>query len=197
MTIKPVDRMRRANMNPAQPALVVFVDHAECRWLRCLRAGFRHCFVALRERGAWLTWDPLKDRIELSLLPIPADFDLAGFYADRGYTVLLGQTKPDQPCQALAIAPLTCVTIAKRLLGVRAPWLFTPWQLCRHLKGAAHGFIEIRPNADRSTGPSNATRLLTGAAYRTISLQSSAEPCPTGHPTTAPAGRTPRSQLVE
>ena len=46
--------------------LVVFVDHAECRWLRVLRAGFRHCFVVIRDRSVWLACDPLKDRIELS-----------------------------------------------------------------------------------------------------------------------------------
>jgi hypothetical protein len=189
--------MSRACTRPAQLALVVFVDHSDCRWLRHLRTGFRHCFVALRERGVWLTCDPLKDRIELSLLPIPADFDLARFYADCGHTVLLGQTRPDLPRRAFAIAPLTCVTIAKRLLGVRAPWLLTPWQLCRHLKGAAHNFVEIRPNRDRAMGPSEANRHLTGRPHRTIHLSPLAEPCPTGHPTTAPAGRSPRSQLVE
>jgi hypothetical protein len=115
--------------------MVVFVGRADCRWLDCLRAGFRHCFVALRDGGTWLICDPLKDRIELSALPIPADFDLPSFYADRGHTVLLGQTKPALPRRPLSIAPLTCVTVAKRLLGVRAPWVLTPWQLCRHLRG--------------------------------------------------------------
>ena len=126
-------------------ALVVFVNHADCRWLRGLRPGFRHCFVALRDGVTWLSCDPLKDRIELSLLPVAPSFDLPGFYVKRGHTVLLGTTRPNLPRHPLAIAPLTCVTIAKRLLGVRAPWVLTPWQLCRLLQGQAHGFLTVGP----------------------------------------------------
>jgi hypothetical protein len=126
-------------------ALVVFANHADCRWLRGLRPGFRHSFVALRDGVTWLSCDPLKDRIELSLLPVAPSFDLPGFYVKRGHTVLLGTTRPNLPRHPLAIAPLTCVTIAKRLLGVRAPWVLTPWQLCRLLQGQAHGFLTVGP----------------------------------------------------
>jgi hypothetical protein len=142
---------RHASNGISRSAIVVFVNHAECRWLRGLRPGFRHCFVALRDGTTWLTCDPLKDRIELSLLPVPPWFDLAGFYAERGHTVLLGTTNPNLPRRPLAIAPLTCVTIAKRLLGVRAPWVVTPWQLCRLLQCPTHGFITVDP-ADTPRG---------------------------------------------
>lgn len=158
------DLMSRPRTRASQPALVVFVGHADCRWLGCLRAGFRHCFVALRDGGIWLTCDPLKDRIEVSVLPVPGDFDLAGFYADSGHTVLIGQTKPDQLRRAIAIAPLTCVTVAKRLLGVQAPWVLTPWQLCRHLRAAARGFVDARPDAPRGRHRTGTTRCLTGSA---------------------------------
>jgi hypothetical protein len=99
--------------------------------------------VALRDEGMWLACDALKDRLELSVLPISPEFNLAGFYAKRGHTVLLGTTRPNLPRRPLAVAPLTCVTIAKRLLGVRAPLVVTPWQLCRHLKSDAHGFVSV------------------------------------------------------
>jgi hypothetical protein len=125
-------------------ALVVFVDHAGFPWLRALRPGFRHCFVALRDDTLWLTCDPLKDRLQLSVLPVSAGFDVAGFYARQGHTVLLGTTNPNQPRRPFTLAPLTCVTIAKRLLGVRAPWVATPWQLCRLLRSDAHNFVTIR-----------------------------------------------------
>ena len=139
--------MRRADRRVNRPlpprlALVVFVDHAECRWLRVLRAGFRHCFVVIRDGSVWLACDPLKDRIELSVLPIPQCFDLPGFYAGRGLRVLGGATKPDLPRRGFAIAPLTCVTVAKRLLGVRAPFVMTPWQLYRQLE--ADGFRRLQ-----------------------------------------------------
>ena len=132
-----------------QHALVVFVGHAECRWLGGLRAGFRHCFVALRDGDIWLACDPLKDRIELSVLPVTADFDLADFYAGRGHTVLRGLTRPDLRRPSFGVALLTCVTVVKRLLGVRTPWVLTPWQLCRYLRADGRGFIDVRPAPDR------------------------------------------------
>jgi hypothetical protein len=136
-------------------ALVVFVDHADSLWLRALRPGFRHCFVALHDRGLWLTCDPLKDRIQASILPVSARFDLPSFYARQGHTVLLGTTNPNLPRQPFTLAPLTCVSVAKRLLGVRAPWVATPWQLCRLLRSHAHGFVIVRSTEPThgSTGP--------------------------------------------
>lgn len=142
-------------------ALVVFVNHAECRWLRGLRPGFRHCFVTLRDGATWLCCDPLKDRIELAILPVTPWFDLPRFYAKRGHTVLLGSTKPDLPRRPLAIAPLTCVTIAKRLLGVRAPWVLTPWQLCQLLQDRTHGFVSVGPE-DMPCGASQAQAIDSG-----------------------------------
>jgi hypothetical protein len=124
-------------------ALVVFVDHAESPWLRGLRAGFRHCFVVVRQELAWLACEPLTDRLELVLLPLPEAFDLPGFYATQGHTVLLGPTRADLPRRGLALAPLTCVEVVKRLLGIRAAWVMTPWQLYRHLKGSDCHFLEI------------------------------------------------------
>ncbi len=132
-----------------QHALAIFVGHADCRWLGCLRVGFWHCFVALRDDNIWLICDPLKDRIELRALPVPEDFDLAGFYAGRGHVVLRGLTRPGLPRGLAAIVPLTCVTIAKRLLGVRAPWVITPWQLCQRLRSAVHGFVDVRSGASQ------------------------------------------------
>lgn len=128
-------------------ALVVFVNHARCRWLCGLRAGFRHCFVVLRDGSDWLACDPLKDRIELSVLPVSEQFDLPGFYAALGYTVLLGATRPDLPRRGFGIAPLTCVTIAKRLLGVHAFSVLTPWQLYRHLRADGFHFLDVRCSA--------------------------------------------------
>jgi hypothetical protein len=133
-----------------QQALVVFVGHAECRWLGCLRAGFRHCFVTLRDGNVWLACDPLKDRIELSVLPATEDFDLGDFYARRGHTVLRGLTRSDLTRRPFGVAPLTCVTVVKRLLGVRTPWVLTPWQLCRYLRADAQGFLDVRSTPDRA-----------------------------------------------
>lgn len=114
-------------------AIVVFVDRTECAWLRCLKRGFRHCFVVIRDEPCWLICDALKDRIELNSLHFPRSFNLAGFYADQGHHVVVGKTAHDLPRDWLTLTPLTCVSVAKRLLGIRATWVLTPWDLFAHL----------------------------------------------------------------
>jgi hypothetical protein len=121
---------------PAGPSvIVVFVDHAACPWLRLLRRGFRHCFAALRVGRLWLACEPLKDRIELEVLDLPCEFDLARFYDEQGYRVLLGHRPPPGPRRRFTLAPLTCVTVIKRLLAIDAPLVWTPSQLYAHLCG--------------------------------------------------------------
>jgi hypothetical protein len=125
---------------PASSVLVVFADDAGCPWLRPLRRGFRHCFVVLRAGPVWLAFEPLKDRIDLDALALSGGFDLAAFYREQGHRVLLGQRSSPSKRRRFALAPLTCVTVVKRLLGIDAPWVWTPWQLYAHLSGPEHGF---------------------------------------------------------
>lgn len=126
--------MSGADGHEGQPALVVFVDRAECRWLRLLKPGFRHCFAVLRDGPAWLVCDPLLDRIELHWLDLPPEHDLARHYAAQGHIVLAGRAGREGPTRAPArLAPLTCVTVVKRIIGLCAPRVMTPWQLFRHL----------------------------------------------------------------
>lgn len=136
----------------AGTALVVFVDQTECPWLRVLHRGFRHCFAAVSDGHAWIVCDPLKDRMELAILRLPARFDLAGFYAGQGYEVLIGRVRHAPPQARLTLAPLTCVAIVKRILGLRAFWVLTPRQLFDQLCDARAGAF-VRYVAGTSAGP--------------------------------------------
>jgi hypothetical protein len=130
----------KVDHTPVSPSvLVVFTDHVACPWLHPLRRGFRHCFILLRAGSVWLACEPLKDRIELDALELPREFDLASFYCAQGHRVLLGQRPLPRKRRSFALAPLTCVTVVKRVLGVEAPWVWTPWQLYAHLCGPEHG----------------------------------------------------------
>lgn len=117
------------------PALLVFCHDTEIAWLRLLRPGFRHVFVALPVAGGWITLDPLSTRLEADYHPLPADTDLAAWFRARGHHVLPAPLLPPLPAQ-WPLAPFTCVTVAKRVLGIHAPLVQTPWQLYRHLGGA-------------------------------------------------------------
>lgn len=109
--------------------LVVFVEQTECRHLRWLKQGFKHCFVALRSGGSWVICDSLKNRMECSLIDLPASFDLPEFYQRRGHTVVVGESSQRKGTGSIIPEPFTCVTVAKRIIGIRSFWTFTPWQL--------------------------------------------------------------------
>lgn len=116
------------------PALLVFCHETEIAWLRGLKPGFRHVFMALPVQGGWITLDPLSTRLEVEYHPLPPDTGLAAWFRARGHAVLESPILPPLPVQ-WPFAPLTCVSVVKRVLGIQAPLVITPWQLYRHLGG--------------------------------------------------------------
>lgn len=114
-------------------ALVVFTGETEIQWLRFfLKPGFRHCFVLVRKGGRWISLDPLAHRIDLDAPEIPDGFDLPGWLAGRGLTVVPADI--DRRVRSPAFcAPMNCVEAVKRVLGLRAWRVVTPWGLYRHL----------------------------------------------------------------
>lgn len=113
-------------------AWVVFSGDAEVPWVRLLKPGFRHCFAVLHDGACWITVDPLAPFTEVVVQPVPASFDLPDWYLRQGLTVIPGPLNHGDRRPA-PWRPFTCVEAVKRLLGLRAPWVFTPWQLYRHL----------------------------------------------------------------
>jgi hypothetical protein len=121
-------------------ALVIFSDQTDLPWLRLLRHGFRHCFLAILQGSRWLIYDPLVHRTEITALDLPLDFDLAIWYRAHGFRVVATTIQPGppprhglRPWAHFPIRPFTCVEAVKRVLGIRATTIFTPWQLYRHL----------------------------------------------------------------
>lgn len=124
-----------AALPPARPsarALVVFSDQTALWWLHFLKRGFRHCFVAVPVAGYWVVCDPLSHRTDLSLIDRTGTVDLARWYRQQGLTVIETPLL-DPPKKPAPWRPMTCVEAVKRVLGLRAPAVFTPWQLYRFL----------------------------------------------------------------
>jgi len=113
--------------------LVVFSGQADLRWLRLLRPGFRHCFVVLGSPDGWVSLNPMAHRTDLTVLSVPTDFDLAGWYRGQGLTVV--ETVPYLPPRRQAPwRPYSCVEAVKRVLGIHDGFVLTPWQLFRYLE---------------------------------------------------------------
>lgn len=113
-------------------ALVVFSGAAHLWWLRLLRPGFRHCFVALRFADSWVVVDPMAHQTEVAVFAAAPLAAVADAYRRLGMTVVACPVRP-APRRPAPWRPFTCVEAAKRLLGLRAARVFTPWQLYRHI----------------------------------------------------------------
>lgn len=114
-------------------AIVVFHGRGQGRWARLLAPGFRHCFVCVLDevRGIWIRIDG-QAGIPSFRAEAAECFDLAGFYRATGFTVVdCDSHTPRVPRTALMLG--TCVGAAKRVLGLRAPFVLTPKQLYRRL----------------------------------------------------------------
>lgn len=114
-------------------AWVVFTGQTDRPWLRFLKPGFRHCFVLLNDGRQWMSFDPMLNHIELKVqYSVTADFDFPQWLAGRGYTVVSAPIDHSKKIPA-PWRFFTCVEAIKRLLGLHARTIFTPWQLYRHL----------------------------------------------------------------
>jgi hypothetical protein len=134
-----------------RPALVIFTDAREIRWLRLLRPGFRHVLVALRDPdGGWVLVNPLSHQMRVDRLAPMEPPDLASWFHSQGHTVLPTMTRR-APRREAPWAPMTCVEVVKRLLGLHARWVWTPWALYRHV---------LREEARRPARGGSAGRLL-------------------------------------
>lgn len=114
------------------PALVVFTGDTCLGCLKILRPGFRHCFVAVCRNDHWIICDPLCHRTDLLVIGSEAAADLGDWYRCHGLTVVATHVRPAPPRFA-PLRPFTCVEAVKRVLGIHARSVNTPWQLYRYL----------------------------------------------------------------
>lgn len=111
-------------------ALVVFCDPDDARWQWALKPGFRHVFCVIAGGDYWITVDA---RTAQSVIEVTSGtvYDLAAHYRAEGLTVVEWDGK-QRPWRS-PFATANCVGLTKAILGVRAWWAQTPYQLWKHL----------------------------------------------------------------
>ncbi len=112
-------------------AWVVFSGQCELAWLRLLRPGFRHCYVVLNDGRHWISFDPLSNYTDINVHHLPPQFNMPLWLQDRGFTVMkahIHRTRKQAPWM-----PHTCVEAVKRVIGLHARSILTPWQLYQYL----------------------------------------------------------------
>lgn len=113
-------------------ALVVFSNNTELPWLRVLKPGFRHCFIALSDGEQWIMVEPLSHCTEISTYAEVDGFDMKDFYRSHGLRVIETELRR-VPRQSAPWRFFTCVEGVKRVLGLHNPLILTPWQLYKFL----------------------------------------------------------------
>jgi len=116
-------------------ALAVFhskgrVHHWADRWLA---EGYHHVFVVLDDGTHWISVDA-RDGVPAAEVVSLSCYDLTSFYRKHGLTVIETSRQDMMPAWPFTVA--NCVGLAKALLGIRAPMVWTPWQLARFLERA-------------------------------------------------------------
>ena len=110
--------------------IVIFSDATDIWWLRFLRPGFRHCFAVVFDGRQWILLDPLSHRIDIVAGDYMDRLEIVEWYRRLGCNVV--ETRLNAAPNAVPFPePLTCVSIVKRLIGIRRPFVWTPWQLFR------------------------------------------------------------------
>lgn len=128
-------------------AIVVFRDTTEIRWLRFLKRGFRHCAVLIEVETGWIVCDALSHKTYLKHV----DNENTQIFIDRLCAVGLHgiQTRVKTPPARMApILPYTCVEGVKRILGIHAWSILTPWQLYQYLIRSEKNMFDKTPNTE-------------------------------------------------
>jgi len=128
-------------------ALVIFTDATDLAYLRFLKRGYRHCFVALCQPTGigespltgthqWVILDPLSHQLEVKTAPQASVAELSGIFTGLGCCVeaVAVSVAPLRPAPWM---PFTCVEMTKRILGIQQRSIITPWQLFCYLRKTA------------------------------------------------------------
>lgn len=123
-----------AGIENRQSAWVVFSGKTDIRWLRFLKAGFRHCFIILNDGQRWIAIDPAASYMDVQIYHhIDNEFDLPSWLSDQGYLVVPAVIDKEHQKAAPSMI-FTCVEAIKRVLGVHKRFILTPWQLYKFLE---------------------------------------------------------------
>lgn len=114
-------------------AIVVFRENQGLWWLRFLKSGFRHCFIILETDRGCVWVDPVSNRFSIKILEGHELKGLVAWYRNMDMKVLEVSVL-DSPGKSFIWAPLTCVEVVKRLIGLNTMFICTPWQLYKYIK---------------------------------------------------------------
>ena len=114
-------------------AMVMFCDSQSLWFLRFLKTGYRHCFIAVKSNKDWVIYEPLLSRTEISIIKDADAHYVRSCFEQLGCSVLAVALNRTHPVKKSLLAPFTCVRAVARVLGVPSWGILTPYQLYKYL----------------------------------------------------------------
>jgi len=112
---------------------VVYRDRSSLHfWDVFTSKGFRHCSAIWWDGFNWISMDHIACNIEVGIMPYGKKDDVVQILKDEGFIVQ--KVKQSDNERFIFRGWMTCVTVVKHLLGIRAAWVVTPKQLFNYLE---------------------------------------------------------------
>jgi len=101
-------------------------------WDVFTQKGYRHCCAFKWDGFNWLLVDPLGQCLDITVLDYTSEDDVPKMFKDNGWTII--RYKKTINKKFIFRGVMTCVTVCKQLLGIKACWVVTPKQLYNYVK---------------------------------------------------------------
>lgn len=139
---------------------LVFTDANQGRWwARFLEPGFGHVSILILLHGQWTLIRPLYGFTDVVSCPYQEGDIPQTMICDQQALIIPVERDNSEDLRGL-VGLQTCVSTAKALMGVRWPWIITPYQLYKrcttyyagqnHSTGCPHSGSEHIPRTEKA-----------------------------------------------
>lgn len=112
---------------------LIFTGSKLEHWLMpFLQPSFKHCLMVREDAGLWQIVSRAHCYLNVETKFVDDYPHIRQLYPNAVILPVTTSIDPDKPQYHLGIN--SCVDVCKGLLGISAFWIFTPWQLYKHVK---------------------------------------------------------------
>lgn len=102
-------------------------------WTGFLKKGFYHCLIIFGDGRAFVLIDPVIGWTDIIFFNGEDIAEMFSSLIKQGYKTIV-ETNVQTEKQKCHLRPMTCVETVKRFLRIQNPFIFTPYQLYKHIK---------------------------------------------------------------
>jgi len=112
---------------------IVFEHFSTRKWYnKYLKKGFAHCYALGLCEDTWVIVNPTDAVLDIELRPV-ADYPTARAYVGEYAKIIRVEVSLPSEHSSWSFGVMSCVDVMKKLIGLKAWWIVTPWQLYKEL----------------------------------------------------------------